>query len=92
MIIDWEDIIVNHVSGEEIKMPTEAKILIFTDNDLTHINNDHFEIHLVARLLNQIYIVPPPLTPPRYDDSPPCIEEGATASAPTHFELFRTST
>ena len=26
----------------------EAKVSIFTDNDLTHINNDHFEINLVA--------------------------------------------
>ena len=41
-------------------MSTEAKVLIFTDNDLTHINNDHFEINLVAHLLNQIYIVPVP--------------------------------
>ena len=73
-------------------MPTEAKILIFTDNDLTHINDDYFEVYLIARLLNQLYIVPPPSTPPRYDDMPPRLEEGATASALTHFELFRTST
>ena len=46
-------------------MPTEAKVLIFMDNDLTHINDDHFEIKLVAHLLNQIYIVPVP--PPRYN-------------------------
>ena len=46
-------------------MPTEAKVWIFMDNDLTHINDDHFEINLVAHLPNQIYIVPVP--PPRYD-------------------------
>ena len=41
-------------------MPTEAKVLIFMDNDLTHINDDHFEINLVTHLLNQINIVPIP--------------------------------
>ena len=51
-------------------MPNEAKILIFTDNDLTHITDDHFEINLIEHLLDQIYIVPSPLSPPRYDDAP----------------------
>ena len=51
-------------------MPNEAKISIFTDNDLTHITDDHFEIKLVARLLDQIYVVPSPQSPPRYDDTP----------------------
>ena len=46
-------------------MPSEAMVSIFTDNDLTDINDDHFEINLVACLLNQIYVVPIP--PPRYD-------------------------
>ena len=32
--------------------------MIFTDNDL--FNDDHFEINLVAHLLNQIYVVPVP--------------------------------
>ena len=41
------------------------------DNDLTHITDDHFEIKLIARLLNQIYVVQPPMLPPRYDDAPP---------------------
>ena len=41
----------------EVEMPTTAKVLIFMDNDLTNINDDHFEINLMARLLNQIYIV-----------------------------------
>ena len=36
------------ISGIRIQMPNEAKILIFTDNDLTHITDDHFEIKLVA--------------------------------------------
>ena len=72
-------------------MPTEAKVSIFIDNDLTHINDDHFEINLVAHLLNQIYVVPVP--PPRYDyyddphtyvnDQPiPSTSTGATAWAP----------
>ena len=43
----------------------EAKVSIFTDNDLTHINGDHFKINLVACLLNQIYVCPVP--PPWYD-------------------------
>ena len=50
-------------------MPTEAKVSIFTDNDLTHINDDHFKISLVAHLVNQIYVVPVP--PPRYDYDDP---------------------
>ena len=71
-------------------MPTEAKVLIFTDNDLTHINDYHFEINLVAHLLNQIDVVLVP--PPRYDyDDPhanvideltPSTSAGAIASAP----------
>ena len=52
-------------------MPNEAKISIFTDNHLTHITDDHFEINLVARLLDQIYVVPSPQSPPRYNDAPP---------------------
>ena len=43
MIIDWTN---TEVTG--IKMPNEAKISIFTDNDLTYITDDHFEINLVA--------------------------------------------
>ena len=63
--MDWDNIVVTGSSGIKIEMPTEAKVSTFTDNDLTHINDDHFEINLVAHLLNQIYIVPVP--PPRYD-------------------------
>ena len=44
-----------------IDMPEIAKVSIFMDNDLTHITDDHFEINLIARLLNQIYVVQPPM-------------------------------
>ena len=46
--------------GIKIEMLTGAKVSIFTDNDLTHINDDHFKINLVAQLLNQIHVVPTP--------------------------------
>ena len=70
MIIDWMNTKVAGISGMRIEMPNEAKISIFTDNDLTHITDDHFEIKLVARLLDQIYVVPSPQSPLRYDDTP----------------------
>ena len=82
---------VTGISSISIEMPNEAKILIFTDNDLTHITDDHFEINLIAHLLDQIYIVPSPQSPPRYDDAPPDAmtfaqsvnsTRGLTASAP----------
>ena len=88
--IYWDNTEVTGISGIKIDMPTKAKVSIFTDNDLTHINDDHFEINLVAHLLNQIYVVPVP--PPRYDyDDPhanvidkliPSTSTGTTASAP----------
>ena len=53
-----------------IVMPEIAKISIFTDNDLTHITDDHSEIKLIVRLLNQIYVVQSPMLPLRYDDAP----------------------
>ena len=90
MHIDWDNTVVTGISDIKIDMPTEAKVSIFTDNDLTHINDYHFEINLVAHLLNQIYVVPVP--PPRYDyDYPhanvidkltPSTSADATASAP----------
>ena len=91
MHVDWDNTEVTDISGIKIDMPTEAKVLIFMDNDLTHIKDDHFKINLVAHLLNQIYIVPVP--PPRYDyyDDPlanvtdeliPSTSTGATALAP----------
>ena len=48
MIIDWTNTEVTGISGIRIEMPNEAKISIFTDNDLIHITDDHFEIKLVA--------------------------------------------
>ena len=66
MRVNWSGI-----SGMTIVMPEIVKVSTFTDNDLTHITDDHFEIKLIARLLNQIYVVQPPMLPPRYDDAPP---------------------
>ena len=90
MHIDWDNTGITGISGIKIDMLTKAKVSIFTDNDLTHINDDHFKINLVACLLNQIYIVPVP--PPQYDYDDPhanVIDEpisstsaGTTASAP----------
>ena len=90
MHIDWDNTVIMGISGIKIDMPTEAKVLIFTDNDLRHINDDHFEINLVARLLNQIYVVL--VLSPGYDydnlpanviDEPtPSTSAGVTASAP----------
>ena len=54
-----------------ITMPDMAYFSVFMDNDLTHITQDHFEIKLIARLLDQMYVVQPPMFPPRYDDGPP---------------------
>ena len=71
MIIDWTNTEVTGISGIRIEMPNEAKIPIFTDNDLTHITDDHFEIKLVVQLLDQIYVVPSPQSPLRYDNTPP---------------------
>ena len=54
-----------------INMPDMAYVSIFMDNDLTHIKEDHFEIKLIARLLDQMYVVQPPVFPLRYDDAQP---------------------
>ena len=70
MIIDWTNTEVTGISGIRIEMPNEAKISIFMDNDLTHITDYHFQINLIAHLLDQIYVVPSPLSPLRYDDAP----------------------
>ena len=48
MIIDWTNTEVTDISGIRIEKHNEAKISIFTDNDLTHITDDHFEIKLVT--------------------------------------------
>ena len=84
MHIDWDNMVVTGISGIKIEMLTTAKVSIFTDNYLTHINDDHFEINLVAHLLNQIYVVPAP--PPRYDyydDSQDNVVEQLTLSTST---------
>ena len=69
--INWLSINVTGISGTMITMPDIAYVSIFTDNDLTNITEDHFEIKLIARLLDQIYVIQPPMFPPRYDDAPP---------------------
>ena len=71
MRVNWSNITVTGISGMTIDMSEIAKVFIFTNNDLTHITDDHFEIKLIARLLNQIYVVQPPMLPPKYDDAPP---------------------
>ena len=63
MIIDWMNTEVTGILGIRIEMPNEAKISIFTDNDSTHTTDDHFEINLVAQLLDQINVVPSPQSP-----------------------------
>ena len=69
--INWTSINVIGISGTMITMPDTAYVSIFTDNDLTHITEDHFEIKLIARLLDQTHVVQPPMFLPRYDDAPP---------------------
>ena len=69
--INWSSIIITGISGTIINMPDTAFVSIFTDNDLTHIMDDHFEIKLVARLLDQMYVIPAPVFPLRYDDALP---------------------
>ena len=69
--INWSNINVTGISGTTINMPDMAYVSIFMDNDLTHIMEDHFEIRLIARLLDQMYVIEPPVFLPRYDDAPP---------------------
>ena len=66
-----------------ITMPDTAYVSIFTDSDLTHITEDHFEIKLIARLLDQMYVIQPPMFPPRYDDTPP-----SAPQFPEHLHLL----
>ena len=82
--INWSSINVTGISGTMITMPDKAYVSIFTDNDLTHITEDHFKIKLIARLLDQIYIVQPSMFPPRYDEysQPHTSTDGARPSAP----------
>ena len=88
MHIDWDTTVVTGISGIRIDMPTKAKVSNFTNNDLTHINDDHFEINLVAHLLNQIYVVPVPQ--PRYDynDDPHAnVTDGPQVQQPGHLHF-----
>ena len=52
MIIDWTNTEVTGISGIRIEMPNKAKMSIFTDNDLTHITDDHFQINLLIARSN----------------------------------------
>ena len=69
--VNWSSIIVTGISEITITMPDIAKVSIFMDNDLTHITDDHFDIKLIVRLLNQIYVLQAPMLPLPYDDAPP---------------------
>ena len=67
-----------------------------------NITEDHFEMKLIARLLNQIYVIQPPMLPMKYDDAPPdeyeysqphTSTDGARPSAPQfpeHLHLLLT--
>ena len=57
MHIDWDNTMVTGIYGMKVDMPSEAKVSILTNKDLTHINDDHFEINLVTRLPNQVYVM-----------------------------------
>ena len=82
--INWSSINVPEISGTMITMPDIAYVSIITDNDLTNITEDHFEIKLIARWLDQIYVVQPPMFPPRYDDAPPQEYEYSQPHTSTH--------
>ena len=69
--INWSSINVTGISGTMITMPDMAYVSLFMDNDLTHITEDHFEIKLIARLLDQMHVIQPPMFPPKYDDALP---------------------
>ena len=83
--INWSSINVTGISGTIITMPDTAYVSIFTDNDLIHITEDHFEIKLIARLLDQMHVVQPPMYPPRYDNAPP-----SAPQFPEHLHLLLT--
>ena len=63
--INWSSINVTGISETMITMPDTAYVSVFSDNDLTHITEDHFEIKVIARLLDEIYVIQPPMFPPR---------------------------
>ena len=89
MRVNWLSIIVTGISGIAITMPEIAYVSIYMDNDLTHITDNHFEIKLIARLLNQIYVIQPPMLPLRYDDAPP--DEYEYSQSPTSTDGVRPS-
>ena len=89
MRVNWLSIIVTEILGITITMPDIAQVSLFTDNDLTHITDDHFKIKLIARLLNQIYVIQPPMLPPRYDDASP--DEYEYSQSPTSTDGTRPS-
>ena len=89
MRVNWLSIIVTGISGIAITMPEIAYVSIYMDNDLTHITDNHFEIKLIARLLNQIYVIQPPMLPLRYDDAPP--DEYEYLQSPTSTDGVRPS-
>ena len=59
--INWSSINVTGIYGTMITMPDMAYVS----------TEDHFKIKLIARLLDQMYVIQPPMFPPRYDDAPP---------------------
>ena len=83
--VNWSNINVTGISGTTINMPYMAYVSLFMDNDLTHITEDHFEIKLIARLLDQMYVIQPPVFPPRYDDALP-----STPQLPEHLHSLLT--
>ena len=83
--INWLSINVTGISGTMITMPDMAYVSIFTDNDLTHITEDHFKIKLIARVLDQMHVVQQPMFPPRYNDTPP-----SAPQFPEHLHLLLT--
>ena len=83
--INWSSINVTGISGTMITMPHTAYVSIFTDNDLTHITEDRFEIKLIARLLDQTYVIQPPVFLLRYDDALP-----SAPQFPEHLHLLLT--
>ena len=85
IIINWSSINVTGISGTMITMPDIAYVSIFMDNDLTHITEDHIEIKLIARLLDQMYVVQPPMFPLRYDDA-----QQSTPQFPEHLHSLLT--
>ena len=42
-----------------ITMPVTAYVSVSLDNGLIHITEDYFELKVIARLLDQIYVVQP---------------------------------